>query len=351
MAIINGTSGPDDLSSSNPGDVILGLDGDDVLAANATNITLDGGAGVDQLFSFVGDSKLIGGAGDDLLFTFGTNDVINYSFNLTQGSGGGSATPLKFTDWLSMKFGTDFGDHLPDYVRGHDKHGKDDKGGKDDKHGKDDKDHQAKDQDHKHGKDDGHHDQGHDDAPSADTGLTQSFFSKNYTEWLKDVVVADLVAQGLVQDVNGNGKIDIGLNQNDPAGTPFIEGLSAAQLAGMFSDRDGVLLKTGEHTQERFYSNTFTPASGGGTTTTVTSGDGLDTIADFTWGADQLQFQGLGGLTLDQFTSFFALTEADVNGDTIADTTLGLADNTWGVTLLGVSGHTEAEFFSSSVFA
>jgi hypothetical protein len=83
-----------------------------------------------------------------------------------------------------------------------------------------------------------------------------------------------------------------------------------------------------------------------------TSTDGFDTIVNFDFAGDQLEFNGLGaGFTLAQFQTLFDATEADVNGDAIADTTLALADGTWGVTLLGVSGHTEADFHATSVFS
>jgi hypothetical protein len=360
--------GIENVTGSAYNDVLTGDTGNNVLQGGAGNDTIDGDAGNDTIDGGVGNDTLTGGAG---------NDIFNFSFDLTTGSTGGSSTTYTFTDWLTENYGivADGDNHLPDYVPsdGH-KGGKDDQHGKGDQHGKDDQQHGKDDQQHgkddqQHGKDDqhgkgdqqhgkgdqrgndgGHHHDG--DAPSADTGLSQGFFSTHYTEWLSDVVVANLLEQGLVQDVNGNGKIDIALNQNDPYGTPSIEGLSAETLAGMFSDRDGVVLKTGEHAQERFYSNEFTLASGGGTTTTATNGDGSDTISDFIWGVDQLEFSGLAGLTLDQFTSSFAVTEADVNNDGIVDTTLlALADGTWDVTLVGVSGHAAGDFFGTGIFA
>jgi len=364
---LNGGDGGDFLYGEAGNDTLHGGAADDLLDGGLENDTLFGDAGNDSLMGDAGNDTLVGGAGNDTLNGGLGADVFNYSFNLAQSPGSGSTTTYTFTDWLSAKYGKDFGDHLPDYAPSHDKHGKhqdhdndhksekkgkDDKDHKSEKNGKDDKAHNAKDHGHKDGKDDGHHGHEHGDGPSADTGLTQSFFAKNYTEWLRDVVVADLLAQGLVQDVNGNGKIDIGLNQNDPLGTPSIEGLSAEQLAGMFSDRDGVVLKTGEHGQERFYSNDYTSTSGGETTVSVTSGDGLDTIVDFAWGEDHLEFNGLGaGFALADFTNLFVATETDVNGDTIMDTTLALTDGSWEVTLLNVSTHTEADFYAASIFS
>lgn len=369
MAYIYGTNPAGETLNGTPDpDFILALDGSDVL---------NGGAGDDVLFGNGGADTLNGGAGNDVLLGGPGDDVFQFSFDLAQSSGGGSTTTFNFTDWLSAKYGEDFGDHLPDYTPGHDKHGKhqehdndhkpekngkDDKDHKAEKNGKDDKDHHAQDHDHHHGKDDGHHDHGHGDGPSADTGLTQSFFSQNYTEWLRDVVVADLFAQGLAHDVNGNGKIDIELNQNDPAGTPFIEGLSAEELAGMFSDRDGVVLKTGEHAHERFYSNEYTSSSGGETTAAVTSGDGFDTIADFDatnafgLGLDKIHFDFTAAANWDAgfadnaaklayLEDLFSITQVDAYGSGDVNSTRiqlasevqtpvnDLADDTWSVTL------------------
>lgn len=84
----------------------------------------------------------------------------------------------------------------------------------------------------------------------------------------------------------------------------------------------------------------------------ATSGDGFDTIVDFTWGEDKLEFNGLAGITVDQFTSLFQVNQVDVTGDGIPDNTvLALADGTWEVTLLNLSGHSEADFFATSIFS
>jgi hypothetical protein len=85
---------------------------------------------------------------------------------------------------------------------------------------------------------------------------------------------------------------------------------------------------------------------------TVASADGFDKIVDFTWGTDTLEFHGLGaGFTLAQFTSLFGVTQTDADHNGTMDTVLSLADHTWEVTLLDVSGHTAADFHATSVFS
>lgn len=385
---LSGGSGNDVLFSDAGADstTMDGGGGDDVLAGGGTNDTAsyandlagvvvdlpnfsatDGSGGIDTLVgienitgsafndALTGDdlaNVLQGGAGNDTLAGNGGADVFKFSFALTQGHGSTST----FTGWLSEKFGTDFGAHLPDYAPTH--HDKDDKHGKDDVHNSKDEDHGKNDQHDKQGNDDGHnskdddhnHDGGGGDdghhAPNA--GLTEKFFETNYQDWLKEVVVPDLLQQGLVLDANGDGKIKIDINEDSQNGTPRIEGLSKAQLAEMFGDRDSVILNDHGNTEKAWYSNSFTSGNG---QDTITSHDGSDKIVDFTWGVDKLEFHGLAGLSQTQFASLFAVTQGDVNGDGIIDTTLALADGSEAVTLVGVSGHTVADFYGSINFS
>jgi VCBS repeat-containing protein len=80
--------------------------------------------------------------------------------------------------------------------------------------------------------------------------------------------------------------------------------------------------------------------------------DGFDTIVDFVWGEDKLEFNGLAGLTLDEFSNLFKVSEGPVDGDQLLDTTLALADGTWEVNLLGVSGHDNLDdFYNDSLFS
>jgi hypothetical protein len=271
--------------------VILGLGGIDVLAANHANVTLDGGPGDDQLFSFSDGTTFIGGPGDDMLFAGSGADVFKYSF--TQGQGSSST----FTQWL---------------------------------------------QDHGNGG-------SVTDTDGVDLeltdGTTQNFFSMQYTAWLNELVETF----GLGSDTNGDGVIDVGLNQNDPDGTPFIEGVSDQDLAEMFGDPDSFMAKTGKTSHERFYADSFSTGDGGAT---VTSADGFDTIVEFDFAHDKLDFDGLGSLTLEEFTSLFKVTVVDADNDgTIDDTQLALLDDSWGVSLLDDNGVHGLSDFHGNIFA
>jgi Ca2+-binding RTX toxin-like protein len=328
--VLNGDLGADNLAAFGNDNVLNGgPDGDTLISvANSNNNQLNGDDGDDTLIGQEGNDILNGGAGNDTLSGGDGQDVFQFSFDLEKAPG--EATTYKFTDWLSEKYGKDFGDELPDFERGHHHHH-----GKHDHHhhGKHDHHHYGKHHHHhaKHDHDHGHHHHKHggcDDHPFQ-WGLSEKFFEKNYTEWLKNVVVADLLAQGLVHDENGNGKIDVKLNSKDPDGTPRIESLTDEQLAQIFSDRDEVTLRHNFHEHDRWYSNSYESGSGGGETT-VSSEDGFDTILDFTVGTDRLDFNGLEDLTLAEFDSLFSLERGDMS------TTVKLADESWGVTLVGV---------------
>jgi Ca2+-binding RTX toxin-like protein len=88
----------------------------------------------------------------------------------------------------------------------------------------------------------------------------------------------------------------------------------------------------------------------------LTSTDGRDVITDFVWGEDKLQLTLTDGqsfglvLTQEQFEELFRLKQIDTNDDDRADSTvLSLEDGNWAVTLVGVTGHTEADFFNEAV--
>lgn len=338
---------------------------DNVMTGNDGNNVLSGLGGADMIGGGAGDDTLIGGSGDDNLTGGSGADVFKYSFTLTEGKG----TTSIFTEWLSDKFGKDFGDHLPDcaptHQHHHHEHDNDDKHRKDDKHHSKDDDHGKNDKHDKHGEDDGHHSKqgdhnhnhgGDDGRHSQDGCLTEKFFEKNYTEWLKEVVVPDLLAQGFELDANGNGKIKIDINEDSRNGTPRIEGLTKQQLAEMFGDRDSVILRDGCDTEKAFYSNSFTSGNG---RDSIAGNDGFDTIVDFTFGpgGDKLEFNGVGaGFTVDQFKSLFKVSDVDTDGDMAVDSTmLALADgtpadNNWGVTVQG-AGHSPDLFYGSSLFS
>ena len=403
---LDGGPGMDSLSSDGANNTLLGGDDGDFLLSqgNATNTTMEGGPGMDQLIGGgqndtasyanaaagvtvdlsamtasndgdggsdflalienvtgsayadsltgdVGPNVLEGDGGDDTLNGGGGSDVFKYSFELSDVPG--EPTTFKFTDWLSEKYGKDFGDELPDFERGHHDHHHS-HGKHHHHHGKHHHDngkhhnHHAK---HEHDHHHGHHHKhgGCDDHQSHEWGLSQSFFAKNYGEWIREVVVADLLAQGFDLDVNGDGEIGIRLNARDPDGNPRIEGLSDEQLSAIFDDRDEVTLRHHHHGHDKWYSNSYTSSSGEAETI-VTSDDGFDTIVGFNFGEDHLEFSGFGSaLTLEEFTSLFEKTESDVNSDGVMDTVLASADHAWGVNLLNVSGHTEQDFLDQAI--
>jgi Ca2+-binding RTX toxin-like protein len=65
MAVITGTSEPEQLVGTESDDVISGLDGDDILIGVEGDDELYGGGGNDSLFSGSGSATLYGGEGDD----------------------------------------------------------------------------------------------------------------------------------------------------------------------------------------------------------------------------------------------------------------------------------------------
>lgn len=315
MATISGTEVNDSLSGTAEGDLIEGGGGSDTISGGdgsdmlfgdylMTTTDLQTPGGDDDLSGGAGDDSLIGGYGNDMLDGGAGNDVLigddvltdvagadTFKFSFTTASVGESES---FTDWLNANgSGTAVSN-----------------------------------------------------GELAD-GTTQAFFSTKYTEWLQHLV-RDF---GLGVDTNGDGQIKVGLNQNDPAGTPQIEGLSSEELADIFSDRESVLIKTGKTTHERYYSDSFTSSTGG--EAVVTGLDGHDLICDFQWGLDTLSFSGLGtDFTLGQFEASFELTQTDFNGDGLIDqTVLALEDGSWSATVWGITDvHSEADFYGQITF-
>jgi len=187
---------------------------------------------------------------------------------------------------------------------------------------------------------------------------SEKFFTAKYTEWLQHLVDD----YGIGEDVNGDGKVKIKFNENDPHAVPRIEGLNRAEADELFNDPTSAEVTTGhhghhhghdhghghkyghhkQHTDDVWFSDSFTIDGG---TKTIASADGQDMI-DFTWGEDRLDFSGLGPMTQGEFEAAFALT------DDGGSTKIALeGDDTWSVTLLGVSGHTEAELYGQITFA
>lgn len=355
MAIINGTPDGDFIVASVEGavagDVIRGLGGNDMLLADVDHITLEGGEGNDELFSEFGTDGTImdGGAGNDLLIGFGTNDTASYANDpagVTVDLAGEATDGYGGTDSLfeienvigSAYDDTLIGDDLDNVLQGG--------GGNDTLTGNGGNDifkysFTLTPGDGGGGGETFHFTQffaDHGglvvDGEVAD-GTKQGQFSSLYTQWLESLGLT-------VLDLGQNAGLD---------GMPVVEGPE-----GTFGERESFEWTSGGGkktvTHERWYSDTWTSDTGsGGGQDTVASGDGFDTIIDFTWGEDKLEFQGLNGFTLAQFTSFFEKIESDVNGDDVMDTQLALIDGTWGVTLLSESGHSLEQFHDASLFS
>lgn len=273
MAFTSLTQSNDTFTAGNSDDIVQGLGGDDRIDGGNGADLLDGGTGDDRLDGGKGDDTLVGGEGDDRLTGGNGADTFNYNFTVTE------SRPESFTDWLVQQGG---GEAVID-------------------------------------------------GELAD-GTTQDFFATRYTAWLNWLV--DTYALG--KDLDGDGRISVELNQNAPSGTPWIEGMSAEELATLFADRQNVILKTGNTSQERFYSDSFSADQ-----TLVSSLDGHDTIADFKLGTDKLNFSGLGalGITAANFGDHFALAVLDADHDGVADDsrlTLAGSDD-WSLTLLNVN--------------
>ncbi len=311
--LIVGASGDDLILGAGGSDTISGGDGIDTLFGDEWGVTTDlptavgdslsGGAGADFLIGGNGEDTLEGGAGDDGLIG---DDLLtgNNGVPIKVGGGGGDTFKFSFT---TASVGQS--ESFTDWLKANGSAGAVSKG------------------------------------ELAD-GTTQAFFSTKYTEWLQHLV-KDF---GLGVDTNGDGQIKVGLNQNDAAGTPQIEGLSAKQLTDIFGDRESVLIKTGKTTHERYYSDRFTSSTGG--EAVLASLDGHDVIGDFEWGSDKLSFSGLGkNFTLRQFEASFKVTQTDSNGDGQLDTVLALEDDSWSATLLGITDvHSEADFYGQITF-
>lgn len=296
-------AGPQPIGADQGNDGLVSIEG---VLGSSFNDTLTGDDGSNILAGMHGSDTLQGNGGDDFLFGddifTGANgpDTFKYTFSATQ-----QGTSESFTGWLAAQ------------------------------------------------------------GLSLD-GARQGFFSSKYTEYLQYLVEK----YDLGEDLNGDGKVKIKINQNDPDGVPSIEGLSEEEAAEMFGDPTGITFTTGhhhhhghdhghghkhghskhQHTQERWFSDSFTMDGGG--EATITSADGHDLIGDFTWGVDTLDFSGLGAMTQSEFEAAFSVTQQDKNGDGAMDTVIALeGDDTWSVALLGVSGHTEAELYGQITFA
>lgn len=79
MAIINGGTGNDTLTSADNADVLNGLGANDTLFGNGGADTLNGGDGNDSLFGGIGDDLMNGGAGNDVFDGGDGIDTLDYT--------------------------------------------------------------------------------------------------------------------------------------------------------------------------------------------------------------------------------------------------------------------------------
>src|SRR3954454_4051633 len=95
-------------------------------------------------------------------------------------------------------------------------------------------------------------------------GTSQGFFSSQYTAWLADLLAFYAGALRGRYELSPDQQFSITLNQNDPTGLPIISGLTAAQIAELFSDTNDFVWTSGSAKHpvlhERYYSNSFNAA-------------------------------------------------------------------------------------------
>lgn len=280
--IIRGGGGDDILDGGNAPDEVYGEDGND---------TLNGGNGDDAVYGGAGDDVLTGdgdalppeqsGNGDDLL-EGGTGDD-----QLTGGRGDdtfvfnfvvseSTRSADSYSDWAQAEMGITVAD-----------------------------------------------------------GMTQDDFAQSYSGWLA-YVIEEL---GIGADADNDGIIEFGMNQNDPTGLPWIEGLTAAQIDEIFNGGGDIDVKVGRNTQDRYYSE---DAAVGGELA-ITASDGNDVVIDFGKGVDKLD---LRGITEEQALILFDFEVADVNDDGLLDTVLSWEGGS--IVLSDFSAFATAEDFFNS---
>ena len=274
------------ISGTENDDVLNGSKGDDTMDGGVGDDILNGGAGSDTLNGGEGDDALHGGAGDDILLGGEGNDT------LVGGGGNDDLTGESGDDILNGGGGNDTFHFKFTYVAGETKTLT---------------------------------------FSSVDDGTTQNVSVQEYKEWLE--------TSG--QDLNGDGVVDYNYNQNDSE-----DPLTYLEGAIVDGDVTAVEITTGKTTQERYYEFQIEVPGDD----QLSSADGHDTIIGFNWDQDKLSFEGLEGLSEEEFTSWFDVMQKDVNADGVNDTVVTIAGSEdWSLTLLGVSGHDEVAFYEKGL--
>jgi serralysin len=259
----------------------VGGSGNDTLAGNAADNGLRGNAGADLLRGLDGADTLDGGQGNDTLAGGEGADAFRFAFSR------GETSAETFTGWLAEHgLGCAVSDGT---VR---------------------------------------------------DGVPLKLLAEQYDGWLRHLVVEE----GIGRDTDCDGRIAIRPNLHDPCGTPWIEGLSAEERAGLFSGREAVAVRTRHGDETVWISDAF----GGHGAGSITGQDGHDAIEDFAWGVDHLMLLGLQGLTEADFAAAFTL--APGGSDAAPGTeTLALRDGSWSVELAGIGERTLQQVYGEAV--
>lgn len=304
MAVFNGSDNSETLEGTDGKDVLNGGAGDDSLYGEGGNDNLNGQAGADSLYGGTGDDVLNGQQDDDSLYGDAGDDILHGQEgddSLAGGDGDDRLTGHEGDDTLTGGAGADsfhysfevvedeaVSERFTDWLIANGMGGY----------------------------------VGEDGQLLDGTG--QGTFSSQYTAWLEYLVGK--------YDLAGGQSYSIELNQTT-TGVPsvWVDGMDV--LAGQLSEGEDFTFTTGRTLQTRYYSDLFSFGSG----LTATSTDGHDTITDFVQGEDILDFSGL---TAAQFDELFGIAQTDADDDgAIDDTVLTISgDDSWSLTLVGVTG-------------
>lgn len=302
---LDGGSGDDSIVGGDGFNTILGGAGNDTIIAGPNGDSINGGPGNDSIIGGDGDDTIISGGGDDTIIGSGGDDLITlssgsnqviYAFTLADEQIQGS----QFVEW-AIANGFDLSAFADETEDG--------------------------------------------DLKLTDGVNTQNQFAVAYTAWL-NYLVSEF---GIGDDIDGDGIIKVGLNQNAEFGTPYIEGLSQEQLDELFGDRESVVLTTGRTTQTRYYSDDFIIGS---RSSGLTATDSNDIIISFTSGQDKLTFS-LAGVEIGEnpdnetlFDTYFNQVVAAIPGvgNSAEDTRITLrSGGNWSIILQDYNAFTATE--------